>query len=43
MVEQKALAWSQMSEAHRCSEPMSPTSVRSMANEVVSIPLKSVA
>ena len=43
MVEQKALAWSHMSEAHRCSEPMSPSRTLSMAKEVMSIPLKSVA
>ena len=43
MLEQKALAWSKTSEAHRCSEPMSPSSALSMAKEVMSIPLKSVA
>ena len=43
LVEQKALAWSHMSEAHRCSEPMSPGRTLPMAKEVMSIPLKSVA
>ena len=43
MVEQNALVWSHISEAHRCSEPMSPSSTLSMAKEVISIPLKSVA
>ena len=43
MLEQKALACSQMSEARRCSVPMSPSSTLHMAKEVMSIPLKSVA
>ena len=43
MVRQKSLAGPQISEAQACVTAMLPSRVRSMAQEVMSMPLKSVA